>query len=108
VPERKTKTTEPDPFEGVELPSEKAAAINRQRMETYGSPVHVFPRAAAIWSAILLIDVTEEQVAACMVGLKLAREAQSNYDPDYLDNNEDICGYANCLYLIKEARRGPS
>jgi Domain of unknown function (DUF6378) len=95
-----------DPFDGVELPSDKAAAINRDRMKTYGSPVHVFPRAARIWSAILLIDVTEEQVAACMMGLKLAREAQSDYDPDYLDNNEDICGYANCLYLIKEARRG--
>jgi hypothetical protein len=104
----KTAPAKADPFEGVELPSEKAAAINRERMKTYGSPVHVFPRAAQIWSAILLIDVTEEQVAACMVGLKLAREAQSDYDPDYLDNNEDICGYANCLFLIKEARHGRS
>lgn len=93
-------------FDTGELPSEKAAAINRARMETYGSPIVVFARAAPIWSAILGTNVSEEQVAACMIGLKLAREAESGYKADYLDNNEDICGYANCLHIIKESRRG--
>lgn len=92
-------------YEG-NLPSDKASAINRERMATYGSPVAVFARAAPIWAAILGTYVSEEQVAACMIGLKLAREAQSGYQPDYLDNNEDVCGYANCLFIIKEAKRG--
>lgn len=102
----KTKTTEPDPFDNSELPSERATAINRDRMKTYGSPVLLYPRVAAIWSAILLTDVSEEQVAACMIGLKLAREAHGNYNVDYVDNNDDICGFANVLYLIKQAHRG--
>lgn len=93
-------------FDTGELPSEKAAAINRARMETYGSPIVVFARVAPIWSAILGTEVREEQVAACMIGLKLAREVESGYRPDYLDNNEDICGYTNCLYIIKESKRG--
>lgn len=86
------------------LPGTRATAINQARAETYGTPVTVFPRTAKIWSGILGIDVSEEQVAACMAGLKLAREAQADYRRDYDDNVDDVCGYMNCLEIIKKAR----
>lgn len=88
------------------LPSDKATAINRSRMETYGSPVPVFRLTADLWSAFLGVPVTDADVAELMVLHKIAREKNAGYLLDYADNNEDVCGYTNCLHIIKEARRG--
>ena len=43
------------------------------RGENYGHPFEDFSRTAKIWSAILEIEITPEQVALCMVGLKIGR-----------------------------------
>jgi hypothetical protein len=37
--------------------------------------------------------------------LKVMREKQSGFNPDYPDNVDDICGWSNVLYKVKEAHR---
>jgi len=48
--------------------------VHGVRGEDYGHPYHDFGRTAKIWSAILGVDVTPEQVALCMIGVKISRE----------------------------------
>lgn len=66
---------------------EIAGGGSRQQM--YGHPVFNMRRTALIWSAVLGIEVTEEEVALCMIGVKLARES---FRPQR-DNLVDIAGY---------------
>lgn len=56
------------------------------RDEMYGHPRDNHERIAAIWSAILDQPITANQVALCMVGVKLARAAHFPYhDDNYVD-----------------------
>ena len=73
------------------------------RNEYYDHPLDNFNRIAKIWSAILGIDVTYRQVALCMDGVKLAREA---YRP-HRDNRVDGPGYWGALdmAILEEERR---
>jgi hypothetical protein len=66
------------------------------RMGDYGHPIHNFRRIAGIWSAILGVEVTTEDVALCMIGLKVSRE-KANPKADNLD---DIDGYVACLRMV--------
>jgi nucleoside 2-deoxyribosyltransferase len=70
------------------------------RGATYGHTLDDFTRTALMWAAILGGPVTAEQVALCMVALKLSRET---YQPKR-DNRTDICGYAECLDRIVAER----
>lgn len=70
------------------------------RQDDYGHPIVNFRRIARIWSGILDIEVTEEQVALCMIGVKMAREVNKAKD----DNQADIDGYNHCLRLVKQAK----
>lgn len=63
------------------------------RGQQYGSVAENFGRTAEIWSAILGTQVTAQQVAMCLIGLKLAR---LSYDPDADDGWIDVAGYAAC------------
>lgn len=65
--------------------------INGQRAKDYGDSLVNHQRIADIWSVILNTEVTPEQVAACMIGLKLARLAN---DMKQDDTWVDIAGYA--------------
>ena len=69
------------------------------RQQAYGHPIHNMRRTAQIWSGILGIDVTEEEVALCMIGVKLARES---FRPQR-DNLVDISGYG---LVYEQIRRG--
>lgn len=71
------------------------------RMDDYGHPVHNFRRIAGIWSAILDVPITPEDVALMMIGLKIARE-KAKHKPDNLD---DIDGYVDCLRLLVSHRK---
>lgn len=90
------------------LPSAKATEINRQRAKAYGSPITNMEGFAHMASFVFGIDATPEQCAMYEVLKKCVRETNAGFDPDYVDNNDDVCGWANVLYLVKEARRGPS
>jgi hypothetical protein len=70
------------------------------RGATYGHPLDDFSRTGVMWSGVLGIPVTAEQVALCMVLLKVSRET---YQPKR-DNRTDMAGYAECLNRITEER----
>lgn len=82
----------------VEALREAARLISSERNEQYGPPSENFDRIARLWSVILGINVTMEDVAMCMVALKMARYAsRSGYQPDTW---VDIAGYAGCGYEV--------
>ena len=74
--------------------------IHGDRNLTYDHPLDNFERIGAIWSVVLGIEVTPEQVGLCMVGVKLAREA---YLPKR-DNLVDGAGYFGTVQMVKDER----
>ncbi len=74
--------------------------VHGVRGEDYGHPYHDFSRTAKIWSAILGVDVTPEQVALCMIGVKMSRECNR----PKRDNRVDIAGYAEALDMVVNYR----
>jgi hypothetical protein len=90
------------------LPSENAADINRERMQTYGDPRPNYEILAKLISPILGIDVTPEQAVMIMVQVKVMREVCGGFLVGYNDNLEDICGFSNVLHVVKERRDGPA
>ncbi len=82
----------------VEALREAARIISGDRNKSYGGPEENFTRTAQIWSVILGIPITNEQVAMMMVGLKVARFAHgAGFQPDTWI---DIAGYAGCGYEV--------
>lgn len=82
----------------VEALREAARLIDSERNVAYGPPTENFARIAAIWSVILGITVTSEDVAMCMAGVKMARYAA--HVGFYPDTWVDIAGYAGCGYEV--------
>ena len=74
--------------------------VHGVRGEDYGHPYEDFSRTAKIWSAILGVDVTPEQVALCMIGVKISRECNK----PKRDNRIDIVGYAETLDMVVNYR----
>ena len=70
------------------------------RQDTYGPPLQDFTRTAALWAPILGCEVTAEQVALCMIQVKVSREV---HKPGR-DNRVDIAGYSQTLDLIEQER----
>ena len=70
--------------------------VHGDRGDDYGHPYHDFSRTAKIWSAILDKDVTPEQVALCMIGVKMSRECNR----PKRDNRVDMAGYAETLDMV--------
>lgn len=68
-------------------------AINGPRAGDYGDVRANFERIAQMWSALLGTEVRWDQVAQCMVAVKLARLANA---PEHEDSWLDIAGYAGC------------
>jgi hypothetical protein len=82
----------------VEALREAARIISGERDAQYGGPEENFERIAKIWSVILRTDVSQEDVAMCMVGVKMAR--YSNNSGFQADTWVDIAGYAGCGYEV--------
>lgn len=78
--------------------------VNGKRQADYGHPKVNMKRIARIWSGILDIDVTPEQVALCMVGLKLARLVHS---PEHEDTQVDMMGYLRVLQRLLDPEDVP-
>jgi hypothetical protein len=79
--------------------------VTSDRNEAYDHPYDNFTRIAQIWSAILGIKVSYRQVALCMDGVKLAREAYKSKR----DNRIDGAGYWLALDMAiqeEERRKG--
>jgi hypothetical protein len=93
-----TPTTNEPTTLRVEALREAARIISGERNKQYGNPENNFERTAKIWSVILGIEITNEDVAMMMVGLKVARYAsKSGFQPDTW---VDIAGYAACGYEV--------
>lgn len=74
-----------------EILAEAGRLINGDRAAAYGDARRSFASIAKIWSAILDRRVTADDVARCMIGVKLVRLTNS---PGKLDSWIDIAGYA--------------
>lgn len=70
---------------------EAADIISGERAAAYGDAAEDFGRIAAMWSAILGVEVPTEKVAMMMVAVKLSRLSQS---PAHRDSWVDVIGYA--------------
>ena len=64
--------------------------IGGDRASSYGDALTNFTRVARLWSVVLGVDVTPEQVGMCMVMLKAARQINK----PKRDNLVDLAGYA--------------
>ncbi len=80
--------------------SEANRIVNGDRQESYGHPLDQWTRAAAMWSAILGVEVTAEKALLCMIAVKISREC---YRPKQ-DNLVDMAGYAECLQIVADER----
>lgn len=84
------------PYDSVLAEADKA--VNGERQENYGSQRENFQRIADMWRVILGVPVTPQQVAMCMIALKLARLVHTN--GQHRDSVVDVAGYAECLSKI--------
>ena len=76
--------------------------VHGDRGEDYGHPFEDFSKTALIWSAILGKKITPEQVALCMVGVKISREVNK----PKRDNRIDGAGYFETLEMVHQYRAG--
>lgn len=81
--------TEPAPVREATLTT-AANLISGDRAKDYGDAAESFTRLAALWTPILGVDVTPEQVALCLTQLKISRLIQS---PGHTDSWVDAAGY---------------
>jgi hypothetical protein len=88
---------EPVPTGPETVIQEADRIINGQRRQDYGGAKESFTRIATLWGPILGMDVTPQQVALCMVQLKIARFVNGSQR----DSVVDIIGYAALLAKIE-------
>lgn len=106
IQEVRPQETSVEPPLRVAALREAAGIINGDRNKQYGAPEDNFERTAKIWSVILGVEISNEDVAMMMVGLKVARYAsKSGYQPDTW---VDIAGYAGCGYEVGAKEVNPN
>ena len=76
----------------------KAIVDGRDKSAHYGPPEHSMRCIAHIWSGVLGHEITAEQVALMMLGLKMAR---LSVDPKHLDGLLDAAGYIRILERLQ-------
>ena len=88
----------------VEALREAARIITGDRDVQYGGPEDNLTRIAKIWSVLFEREITAEEVAMAMVGVKLARfVSKSGFQSDTWI---DIAGYAGCGYEVGKLATG--
>jgi hypothetical protein len=74
--------------------------VHSDRGRDYGPPWLDFTRTGRMWGAILGLPdaVPPEQVALCMIAMKISRECNR----PKRDNRVDIAGYVETLDMVQE------
>lgn len=99
---RETKTEEQRRHLKENGPCARAISlVYGDRHEDYGHPVDDFARTAQIWSAIVGVEISPEQVPLMMIGLKISRLCH-RMKRDSLDDGP---GYFETLYLVLEEQK---
>ena len=80
------------------LAADAVQAVTGPRQRDYAHPKINFQRIANLWSIILDVDITPEQVALCMIQVKIAREMNRHTR----DNVVDLIGYSLTLDACME------
>ena len=80
---------------------EAQGLVHGDRQVMYGHPLDDFSRTAAMWSAILGVPVTAEQVGLCMCAVKISRQCNS----PKRDNLVDLAGYAETVQMVADERK---
>ena len=75
--------------------------VHGDRGADYGHPLEDFSRTALIWSAILGVEVTAEQVGLCMMAVKISRQCNQ----PKRDNMVDAAGYAETVQMCIDERK---
>jgi len=82
--------------------------INGDRQKDYGDKLQNFAQISMLWQGTLAHKlmpgemITAEDVALCMIQVKIARLAKS---PDHEDSVLDIAGYIGCHNKLQEERK---
>lgn len=84
----------------MKLTEEAEKIINGARQKSYGDANISFTQIAKIWSGILNMEITPEEVSLCLIGLKLQRESHSHDK----DNLLDIIGYVLLSEKLNERK----
>lgn len=93
-----TEDAQPKELPRIEALREAARIIAGDRDKQYGAPEDNLGRIAKIWSVIFGIEVTAQDVAMAMVGLKMARYVnKGEFQPDTWI---DIAGYAGIGFEV--------
>ena len=80
------------------LAADAVQAVTGPRQRDYAHPKINFQRIANLWSIVLDVDITPEQVALCMIQVKIAREMNRHSR----DNIVDLIGYSLTLDACQE------
>jgi hypothetical protein len=80
--------------------SEAERIINGSRRQDYGDTYDSFDLIGRLWGDVLGVEVTAEQVALCMIQLKVARWINGQQR----DSVVDIAGYAGCIDKMQQRR----
>lgn len=95
------------PTPALTLLQRAEATINGPRQKEYGDKLQNFSQIAMIWQGLLAHKlmpgqkILPEDVAAMMIGVKLARVAKT---PDHFDSWLDVAGYAGCVDRLQAER----
>lgn len=104
---RVKRSGETDPPEAPTILQLAESLINGQRQQDYGDKLQNFSQIAMLWQGTLAMKlapgqkITPEDVALCMIQVKVARLAKS---PDHTDSQIDIAGYIGCMNRLQEER----
>ena len=77
--------------------------VSGERNTDYGHPADDFQKTADMWTVILGVPVTTQQVALCMIAVKISRLL---HEPKR-DSLVDIAGYARTIEMLWEKDQAP-
>ena len=84
------------------IAEEAIELVTGNRQAQYGHPSRNFKDTADLWSVILGVTVTPEQVALCMVQVKVAREIHNPKRDNLVDAVGYLLAYDACIEPVQE------